>query len=279
MLADCPRLHVLVTSRAPLRLSGERELAGPAAGAPGRPPPAAARAALAATRPCGCSSSAARRAPRTLTAEDAAAVAEICIRLDGLPLALELAASRLRVLSPPMLLERLGHALPLLVGGPRDMPARQRTLTATIAWSHDLLDAAEQRLFRRISVFVGGFTLDAAEAVCGDAELGLAVLDGLESLLEKSLLGRQDGDRGTPRFRMLETVREYAVERASAAGELAEFRRRHAAYFLSLAEWRRPSSPASMRRTWLQRLEADHNNLRAALSWALESTTRKPRCG
>ena len=169
-----------------------------------------------------------------------------------------------------MLLERLEHALPLLVGGPRDMPARQRTLTATIGWSHDLLDAAEQRLFRRISVFVGGFTLDAAEAVCGDADLGLAVLDGLESLLEKSLLGHQEGDRGTPRFRMLETVREYAVEQARAAGELAEFRRRHAAYFLSLAESAAAEFASVDAPDWLQRLESDHNNLRASLSWALE---------
>ena len=205
------------------------------------------------------------RAQAAPAAEDAAAIAEICIRLDGLPLALELAASRLRVLSPPMLLERLGRALPLLVGGPRDMPARQRTLTATIAWSHDLLDAPEQRLFRRISVFVGGFTLDAAEAVCGDAELGLAVLDGIESLLEKSILGRHGGGA---RLRLLETVREHGVERASAAGELAEFRRRHAAYYVGLAEAAEFASVDAP--SWLQRLEAEHNNLRAALSWALE---------
>ena len=153
-----------------------------------------------------------------LSGDQATAVAEICARLDGLPLAIELAAARLRVLSPQVLLERLEQSLPLLVGGPRDMPARQQTLTATISWSYDLLDPAEQRLFRRISVFVGGFTFEAAEAVCGDADLGLAILDGLESLLAKSLLGHHEGDQGTPRFRMLETVREYALEQASAAG-------------------------------------------------------------
>ena len=204
------------------------------------------------------------RAQAAPAAEDAAAIAEICIRLDGLPLALELAASRLRVLSPRCSWNAWSRALPLLVGGPRDMPARQRTLTATITWSHDLLDAAEQRLFRRIAVFVGGFTLDAAEAVCGDAELGLAVLDGIESLLEKSLVGRHGGAR----LRLLETVREYAVERASAAGELAELRRRHAAYYLGVAEAAEFASVDAP--SWLQRLEAEHNNLRAALRWALE---------
>jgi ATP/maltotriose-dependent transcriptional regulator MalT len=167
-------------------------------------------------------------------------------------------------------LERLEHSLPLLVGGPRDMPARQQTLTATISWSYDLLDPAEQRLFRRMSVFVGGFTFEAAEAVCGDADLGLAILDGLESLLAKSLLSRHEGDRGTPRFRMLETVREYALEQASAAEELAEFRRRHAAYFLKLAEMAAFKFASVSAPEWLQRLETDHNNLRAALNWAVE---------
>ena len=260
LLADCPRLHLLVTSRVPLRLAGERELPVPPLALPDvhRMPPPEQLSSYEAVRLF------LERAQAAPAAEDAAAIAEICIRLDGLPLALELAASRLRVLSPQMLLERLGRALPLLVGGPRDMPARQRTLTATITWSHDLLDAAEQRLFRRIAVFVGGFTLDAAEAVCGDAELGPAVLDGIESLLEKSLVGRHGGAR----LRLLETVREYAVERASAAGELAELRRRHAAYYLGVAEAAEFASVDAP--SWLQRLEVEHNNLRAALRWALE---------
>jgi predicted ATPase/DNA-binding CsgD family transcriptional regulator len=174
------------------------------------------------------------------------------------------------VLSPEALLERLEHALPLLVGGPRDMPARQQTLTATIGWSYDLLAPAERQLFRRLSVFVGSFSLEAAEAVCADADLGLAVLDGLESLLAKSLVGRQEGHRAAPRFRLLETVREFALERAREAAELDELRRRHAAYFLSHAElaalnFASPSAP-----DWLQRLETDHNNLRASLRWALD---------
>ena len=260
LLADCARLHVLITSRVPLHLCGEHEVVVQPLALPDAhhlprpellPTYEAVRLFL-------------ERAQVTPSADDTTAIAEICIRLDGLPLALELAASRLRVLSPQMLRERLGHALPLLVGGPRDMPARQRTLTATIGWSHDLLDAAEQRLFRRIAVFVGCFTLEAVEAVCGDVELGVVVLDGIESLLEKSLLGRAEGAR----FRLLETVREFAVERAGAAGELATFRRRHAAYFLGLAEAAEFTSADAP--TWLQRLEADNNNLRASLTWALE---------
>ena len=271
LLADCSRLRVLVTSRAPLRLSGECEV-------PVQPLALPETHTLLPPEELGkyeavwlfIERGSKVRPQLTLTGHHAAAVAEICARLDGLPLAIELAAARLRVLSPQGLLERLGHALPLLVGGPRDMPARQQTLAATIGWSYDLLDPAEQRLFRRISVFVGGFTLDAAEAVCGDADLGLAVLDGLESLLAKSLLGRHEEERATPRFRMLETIREYALEQAHAAAELGEFRRRHAAYFLGVGEMAATKFSSFSAPEWLQRLETDHNNLRASLSWALE---------
>ena len=271
LLANCPRLRVLVTSRAPLRLSGECEVAIQPLAHPdphSLPPPELLGNYEAVRLFIERGSSV--RPQLALSGDQATAVAEICARLDGLPLAIELAAARLRVLSPQVLLERLEHSLPLLVGGPRDMPARQRTLTATISWSYDLLDPAEQRLFRRLSVFVGGFTFEAAEAVCGDADLGLAILDGLESLLAKSLLSRHEGDRGTPRFRMLETVREYALEQASAAAELAEFRRRHAAYFLKLAEMAAFKFASVSAPEWLQRLETDHNNLRAALNWAME---------
>jgi predicted ATPase len=260
LLADCPRLHLLVTSRVPLRLAGERELPVPPLALPDvhRMPPPEQLSSYEAVRLF------LERAQAAPAAEDAAAIAEICIRLERAP-----ARPRARRVAPAGALPpdapgTPGPALPLLVGGPRDMPARQRTLTATITWSHDLLDAAEQRLFRRIAVFVGGFTLDAAEAVCGDAELGPAVLDGIESLLEKSLVGRHGGAR----LRLLETVREYAVERASAAGELAELRRRHAAYYLGVAEAAEFASVDAP--SWLQRLEVEHNNLRAALRWALE---------
>jgi predicted ATPase/DNA-binding CsgD family transcriptional regulator/transcriptional regulator with XRE-family HTH domain len=271
LLSSCPRLRVLVTSRAPLRLSGEREFAVQPLAVPDRhslPPPEQLGSYEAVRLFIERGSSV--RPGLALTGDEATAVAEICARLDGLPLAIELAAARARVLTPQLLLERLQPSLPLLVGGPRDMPARQQTLTATIRWSYDLLDPAEQRLFRRLSVFVGGFTFEAAEAVCGDANLGLAILDGLESLLAKSLLGRQDGDRHTPRFRMLETVREYALEQASAAAELGEFRRRHAAYFLRVAETAAVKFASVSAPEWLQRLETDHNNMRAALNWAME---------
>jgi predicted ATPase/DNA-binding CsgD family transcriptional regulator/transcriptional regulator with XRE-family HTH domain len=271
LLANCPHLRVLVTSRAPLRLSGECEVpVQPLALPEARDSPSPEELGRYEAVRLFIERGSRVRPQLMLTGRQATAVAGICARLDGLPLAIELAAARLRVLSPEVLLERLEHALPLLVGGPRDMPARQQTLAATIGWSYDLLDPAEQRLFRRMSVFVGGFTLDAAEAVCGDADLGLAVLDGLESLLAKSLLGRHDEDRATPRFRMLETVREYALEQARAAGELAEFRRRHAAYFLRVAEMAASKFSSVSAPEWLQRLETDHNNLRASLSWALE---------
>ncbi|HEY1296360.1 MAG TPA: tetratricopeptide repeat protein [Chloroflexota bacterium] len=270
LLASCPRLRVLVTSRAPLRLSGEREVVVHPLALPDShrlPPEQLLRyeaVRLFIERGAGV------RRDLAPAGDQARIAADICARLDGLPLAIELAAARLRVLSPNVLLERLERALPLLVGGPRDMPARQQTLTATIGWSYDLLQPAEQRLFRRLCVFVGGFSLDAAEAVCGDADLGMTVLDGLESLLAKSLLERDDTDPGTPRFRMLETVREYAVDQARAAEELAEWQRRHASYFLSLAEVAASNFSSINAPHWLQRLEADHNNLRAALRWALD---------
>jgi predicted ATPase/DNA-binding CsgD family transcriptional regulator/DNA-binding XRE family transcriptional regulator len=271
LLANCPMVRALVTSREPLRIAGEREVAVQPLALPDSrnlPPPEQLRNYEAVRLFIERGSN--LRPHLALTGHQASVVAEICGRLDGLPLAIELAAARLRVLSPEVLLERLEHRLPLLIGGPRDVPARQRTLTATISWSYDLLDPDEQRLFRRLSVFVGGFTLEAAEAVCRDAHVGPAVVDGIESLLAKSLIDRHDEDRATPRFRMLETVREYALERARAAAELAEFRRRHAAYFLSLAELAERKFASVNAHEWLQRLEEDHNNLRASLNWALE---------
>ena len=270
LLARCALLKVLVTSRAPLRLAGEREVAVHPLALPDTHlmPPPEQLANYAAVR-LFVERGSSVRPDLALSGDQAMVVTEICARLDGLPLAIELAAARLRVLSPTALLERLEHALPLLVGGPRDLPARQQTLTATIGWSYDLLDRAERHLFRRLSVFVGGFTLEAAEAVCGDEDLGVGVLDGLDSLLAKSLIDRDERE-GTPRFHMLETVREYAVEQARAATELAEFRRRHAAYFLNLAELAASRFASISAPDWLQRLETDHNNLRAALRWSLE---------
>ena len=195
-----------------------------------------------------------------VTEENARPVAEICQALGGLPLALELAATRVGVLPPAALLERLEHPLKLLKGGPRDAPERQRTMRATIDWSVDLLEPLEQHLFLRLAVFAGGWTLEAAESICGD---NLDVVDGLASLAESGLI-RVEGVDEAPRFGMLETIREYAVERFEESGESEQLRRGHASYFLALAEEAEPNlrgSPGD----WLDRLEAEHDNFRVAL--------------
>ena len=271
LLANCPRLRVLATSRAPLRISGEREVAVQplALPDPRHPPPADQLGGYEAIR-LFVERGTSIRSDLPLGSEHCGVVAEICARLDGLPLAIELAAARLRVLSPELLLERLERRLPELVGGPRDAPARQRTLTATISWSYDLLDAGEQRLFRSLSVFAGGFMLEAVETVCGAADLEMTVVDGLESLLAKSLVLGHHGQMGETWFRMLETVREFALEQARNADELDDFRRRHAAYYLRLAEEAEPNFASISAPTWLRRLEADHDNLRTALTWAVD---------
>jgi predicted ATPase len=186
-------------------------------------------------------------------------VAEICRRLDGLPLAIELAAARVKVLAPAALLERLEHPLPVLTGGSRDAPERQRTLDATIAWSHELLSEQEQALFRRLAVFAGGFTLEAAEKLCA------ADLDSLHSLVDKSLV-RHRGDR----FGMLETIREYAYGQLEESGELARLQRPHFDFFLALAEEAKNDLERGLRAIWLTRLELEHDNCRAALRWARE---------
>jgi predicted ATPase len=240
LLAACPNLRLLVTSREPLHVSGEQEYAVP---------PFAHQEGV------GFFLARARAIEPGFQAEEA--VSEICRRLDDLPLALELAAARVKALSPVQMLERLERRLPLLTGGGRDLPERQRTLRATIEWSHDLLDESEQRLFARLAVFAGGCTLDAAEQIC-DADL-----DTLQSLVEKSL-----ARHGDERFWMLETIREYAAERLEASGEANELGRRHAVRFLATAEeahahlglW-----AAGDLKPWLDRLEAEHDNLRAAL--------------
>jgi len=212
-----------------------------------------------------------------LTADNAQAIAEICRRLDGLPLALELAAARSTVLPPAALLARLVHRLPLLTHGARDVPQRQQTLRNTIAWSYDLLDESDKALFRRLSVFVGGFTLEAAEAVCvldaagtapsEDGDEG-AVLEQLAQLLDKSLVQTQQGTGGEPRFTMLETIHEYAQEQLEASGEAAAVQERHADYFLRLAEDAEPQMFSPERDVWMERLDREDANLRAALAWS-----------
>src|SRR4051794_28031705 len=168
-----------------------------------------------------------------LTESNAAAVAEICRRLDGLPLAIELAAARVKVFAPEMLLARLDRQLPLLTGGPQDQPARLQSMRDAVAWSYDLLDSEEQSLFRRLSVFAGGFTLEVAEAVSG--RIGAAsssTVDGVLSLVDKSLVQRSAGDSDGPRFGMLATIQEYGLERLIAEGEAQQTHQAHAAFFL-----------------------------------------------
>jgi predicted ATPase/DNA-binding XRE family transcriptional regulator len=264
-------LKVLVTSRAPLRVRGEHEYEVPPLQLPDPRHPATLEVlsgygavALFVER------ARAIRGDFALTDENANAVIEICTRLDGLPLAIELVVPRVRVLSPQALVARLERRLPLLIGGTRDAPARQRTLRDTIAWSHDLLDQPEERLFRRLAVFVGGCTLEAAEAVCDvDGDLGMDVLGGLESLVSRSLVRQVEGDA---RFTMLETIREFALEQLEASGELAAVRARHADFFVELAEQAQPWLEREEAGVWLDRLQLEHDNLRAALAWGAETS-------
>jgi len=205
-----------------------------------------------------------------VTNANAAAVADICVQLDGLPLAIELAAARSKLLPPQALLARLGHRLAILTSGSRDVPMRQQTLRNTIAWSYDLLDADEQRLFRRLSVFVGGCTFEAIEAICialdGDNEVGL-ILDRIASLLDKSLLRQREQEGEEPRFWMLEMLREFALEALTAHGEVEIVQRAHAEYYLALAlQLENSPQHPSLKRG----LERDYKNLRVALQWTLE---------
>ena len=250
LLSSCPGLELLVTSREPLHVTGEQDYAVPPF-----------------VHEDGVRFFVARARAVDPAFHADGAVSEICRRLDNLPLALELAAARVRVLSVGQILDRLDRRLALLTRGGRDVPERQRTLRATIAWSHDLLTSEEQRLFARLSVVRGGCTLDAAEKIC-DAEL-----DTLQALVEKSLL-RHVGER----YRLLETIREYAAERLAATTDADQVRRRHAEYFLALAEEAEPEVRfAANPREALERLERENDNLRAALDH-LESTQRTPGC-
>jgi tetratricopeptide (TPR) repeat protein len=216
------------------------------------------------------------KADFAITGENGPAVAEICGRLDGLPLAIELAAARVRLLPPQKMLAQLGNRFRLLTGGARDLPARHQTLRGAIDWSYDLLDADEKTLFRRLAVFCCSCTLEAAEVVCngsGDPSAGsgqaLDVLNGLASLVDQSLLQPSDV-HGEPRFGMLETIREYALERLADSEETEVIQRQHANFFVALAEEAEPKLNGAEQMTWLNQLEAEHDNLRAALGWALE---------
>ncbi|HWS82505.1 MAG TPA: tetratricopeptide repeat protein [Rubrobacter sp.] len=266
LVRECPRLTVLATSRAPLRLMGERQLSVPPLFFGEKSSPAVRLF---------CERAVAVAPAFELTAANASTVEEICRRLDGLPLAIELAAARIKLFSPEALMDRLDRRLRVLSGGARDLPERQRTLRDTVAWSHDLLDEDERALFGRMSVFAGGFSLEAAEAVCGTPmPEGEDVLETLASLVDNSLVVSRSGvsagqEDGESRFAMLETIKEYAAERLRSSGEDDEVRRAHAHYFLALAEDAQPENSPHMFEEWLVVLERDHDNFRVALRWAI----------
>ena len=270
LLTACPNLAVLVSSRSVLGVSGEQEYPVPPLGLPD-PAHLPSLEQLSQYEAVALFIERARavKPDFEVTNANAPAVAEICVRLDGLPLAIELAAARIRILAPQAMLPRLGDRLGLLSAGARDLPARQQTLRGAIAWSHDLLDDAERALFAGLAVFVGGAGLDAIERVCSPETTG-SLLDALSSLVEKSLLRQSDGEGGEPRFTMLETIREYAVEQAVESGRWEVLRDRHLEVFAALAAESSPLVMGPDKRSWLNRLEHDHDNLRAALGWAIE---------
>ena len=273
LLSGCPGLKVLVTSRTLLRIYGEYEYAvRPLELAdPDHLPPIEDLRHYEAIR-LFTERARAAKADFSLTNENAPAVAEICARLDGLPLAIELAAARIKLLSPQAMRSRLGNPLKFLTGGARDLPERQRTLRGAIAWSHAQLSEGEQVLFARFSIFSGGCVLDAVEPVCdAEGDLSVDVLEGLSSLVDKSVLRQGEGVEEEPRFVMLETIREYARERLEASGQAKEIRRLHAEYFLALAEQGASELQGPEEATWLQRLDVEHDNMRAALSWTLQA--------
>jgi non-specific serine/threonine protein kinase len=204
-----------------------------------------------------------------LTEENAPSVSEICVRLDGLPLAIELAAARSRLLSPDSMRARLESRLMTLTGGARDLPERLQTLRAAIDWSYNLLDRDEQRLFDRLSVFQGGRTIEAVETIC-DSDLSFVLLDGIESLLNKNLLFSKEGRTGETRFHMLETVHEYAHERLAQSGEADDLKKRHAMYFVALAERAETEFHGVRQEYWFARLTDELDNIRTSLNWTLD---------
>ncbi|HKF35394.1 MAG TPA: LuxR C-terminal-related transcriptional regulator [Ktedonobacteraceae bacterium] len=272
LLQACPDLKMLVTSRTVLRIHAEHEFLVRPLALPDleRPPDIEVLSQNAAVA-LFMQRVQAVRADFAITKANACTIAEVCIQLDGLPLALELAATRMKLLSPQELLVRLKRRLQVLTGGACDLPPRQQTLRNTLAWSYNLLDTQEQQLFRRLSVFAGGCTLQAAKAVCVAIADSLArVFDGITSLLEKNLLQKKESADGDSRLIMLETVREYALECMIAQGEEIEARRAHAEYYLSLAEEAELECRRNKQIPWLRRLRVEQENLRSALNWMME---------
>jgi predicted ATPase/DNA-binding SARP family transcriptional activator len=255
LLDAAPGLKVIVTSRAPLHIAAEREFPVPPLAEDEAAELFIARAQAA-------------KPEFELTEQNAAAVAELCARLDGLPLAIELAAARTKLLPPAALLARLGNRLELLTGGRRDAPKHQQTLRMTLDWSYDLLEPDAQHLFAQLGVFAGGCTIPAAESVAGDDG---SVLEGLAALVDESLLLQRETSAGEPRFSMLEIVREYALERLSESGEAVDARRRHLEHFVAFAQEAEPQLADRDQIAWFARVEDEHDNLRAALAFALDT--------
>ena len=270
LLHAAPRLRVVVTSRAPLRLSVEQEYPVAPLAVPGLTEAPADALANESVRLF------VERAGRvrpgySLSSDEAAVVAAICRRLDGLPLGIELAASRIRLFPPRALAERLSRHLDVPGGGARDLPARQQTLEQTIAWSYDLLDRPARRLLARLSIFAGGFRMDEAEAVAGsEDELGVEFMQGLSTLADHSLVQPMAGP-DLPRFRLLETIRRFAMARLAEGEDAPRIARRHATAYLALVEEAAPHMPSGDQVPWLDRLSAEHDNLRAAIAWAIDS--------
>lgn len=272
LLSACSGLRVLVTSRKALRVSGEQEFPVPPLDVPPSEidPRSEALSDYSAVA-LFVERAGAVRPDFTITDANARPVAELCRRLEGLPLAIELAAARIKLFSPQEMLDRLGERLDLLTGGPRDRPARHQTLRQAIAWSYDLLDRQEQAFFRRMAVFVDGCTLEAAEAVTTAHEpIQRDVVDAVEGLVDRNLLRREDGPDGRSRYVMLEMIRAFGLEQLEDHREVETTREAHANYFLSLAETAKPNLTGPTQGEWLDRLEAEHDNFRAALSWAEE---------
>jgi predicted ATPase/class 3 adenylate cyclase len=274
LLVACPKLKVLVTSREVLHVHAEHEFPVPPLALPDpKHLPDLATFSHYAAVALFLQRAQAVKPDFQITNANARAIAEICVRLDGLPLAIELAASRMKLLPPQALLARLDQRLAVLTSTSRDVPTRQQTLRNTIAWSYNLLDAQEQRLFRRFAVFVSGCSMEAIEAVCAahdDGDEAGQVLDRVASLIDKSLLQQIEQEGQEPRFVMLETIREYGLERLTENGEMETTRQAHADYYLALAEQAEPESAGPRQAMWLERLDREHENLRAALHWSLE---------
>jgi predicted ATPase len=279
LLAACPHLKVLATSRVTLRVHGERVYPVPPLTLPDETQPISAQQ-LSRSEAVQLFVLRARamKPEFQITTENAPALAQICRQLDGLPLAIELAAARVRVVPPQAIVARLKSRLALLTGGAQDLPSRHQTLRATLDWSHDLLPPAGQKLLARLAVFAGGCDLEAAETVCGAGLVmehdplrdGEDILDSIASLVDHSLLRQEERPSGEVAFSMPETVREYALARLAESGESEAIREQHAVYYLALAEAAEQELKGPWQAAWLRRLEAERDNLRAALQWAHE---------